>query len=171
MRNIESISLTVDLAKAAIETTRRSIGQFFPGHGCGLTKRPGGSLENQSPVGGNLERRHAGSADDDLLEVGVRTQQHVVLQPTVPLQDADIDPLVEPAVSHAAERGNIRLPSPPVVAEKEVIDPAPLLLADDGRLRRGSLEEEAHLRGCFAPQPQCHATWFEGRGEIASEPR
>ena len=171
MRNIESISLGVDLAKAALETARRPVGQFFPGHWRGLTKRSGGSLENQSPVGGNLYSRHADRADDDLLEVGVRPQKHVVLQSIIPLQDADIDTVVEPAIPHAAERGNIRLPSSPVVAEKEVVDTAPLFLADDGGGRRCSFKEQAHVRGALAAQPQRDATRFQGGGEIATEPR
>src|SRR5687768_3576603 len=136
MWNLESISLGVDLAKAALETAGRSVRQFFPGHRRGLTKRSGGSLENQSPVDGNLYSRHADRADDDLLEVGVRAQEHVVGQSIIPLQDAEIDTVVEPAIPHAAERGNIRLPLSPVVAEKEVVDTATLLLADDGRRRR-----------------------------------
>jgi hypothetical protein len=101
----------------------------------------------------------------------VGAQKHVVLQPTVPLQNADIDPFVEPVIPHAAEGRNVRLPSPPVVAEKEVVDAAPLLLADDGRGGRGSIEDQAHLRGWLAPQPQRDAAGFHGRGEIASEPR
>ena len=48
--------------------------------------------------------------------------------------------------------GNIRLPSSPVVAEKE--DTAPPFLADDGRCLRCSLEEEPHSALGSSPQPQ-----------------
>jgi hypothetical protein len=171
IRHIEPVTLSVDLAKAALETTRGSVGQFFPGYGRGLTKRSGSSLEDQSSVGGNLQSRDPDCTDDDLLEISVRTQKHVVIQPTIPLQDAHIDAVVESAIPHPAKRGNIRLPAPPVVAEKKVVDAAPLLLAGEGRGRRGSLEQEAHVRGSFAPHPQRDATWFQGCGEIASEPR
>src|SRR5688572_4586735 len=66
VRNLESISLAVDLAEATLETTCGSVGKFFPGHRCGLAKGPGASVENERPIGGNLECLHADRADDYL---------------------------------------------------------------------------------------------------------